>query len=225
MITDEMLRIAAAEADQAICNSLPRPEECDHQFSPQFERKMRRVLRRVHHPVAYKYLRRAACLLVAIALVGASWLTVDAEARGAFFVWVRHQYENFVEYRFESQAPGEEMTSNFELTWLPAGYEETEVRSSESTSIRVYGNQEGQKISLIYSHGADAVSLFISADHMTTEKVAVGTQQADFYQDTNPENANVLVWQSESGDVIFSISAALPKDELVKIAESITEVS
>ena len=66
------------------------------------------------------------------------------------------------------------------------------------------------------------MSIFIEADHMTAEKVAVGTQQADFYQDTNPENANVLVWQSESGDVIFSISAALPKDELVKIAESIT---
>ena len=225
MITDEMLRIAATEANQAICDSLPRPEECDHQFSPRFERKMRRVIRRGRHPVAYKYLRRAACLLVAVTLFGASWLTVDAEARGAFFAWVRQQYENFVEYRFEGLAPDEEMTSNFAPTWLPAGYEETEARCSDSTTIRVYGNQDGQKISLIYSHGADAVSIFIEADHMTAEKVAVGTQQADFYQDTNPENANVLVWQSESGDVIFSISAALPKDELVKIAESITEVS
>lgn len=222
MITDEMLRIAATEANQAICDSLPRPEECDHQFSPRFERKMRRVIRRGRHPVAYKYLRRAACLLVAVTLFGASWLTVDAEARGAFFAWVRQQYENFVEYRFEGLAPDEEMTSNFAPTWLPAGYEETEARCSESTTIRVYGNQDGQKISLIYSHGADAVSIFIGADHMTAEKVAVGTQQADFYQDTDPENANVLVWQSESGDVIFSISAVLPKDELVKIAESIT---
>ena len=77
MITDEMLRIAATEANQAICDSLPRPEECDHQFSPRFERKMRRVIRRGRHPVAYKYLRRAACLLVAVTLFGASWLTVD----------------------------------------------------------------------------------------------------------------------------------------------------
>lgn len=141
---------------------------------------MRRVIRRGRHPVAYKYLRRAACLLVAVTLVGASWLTVDAEARGAFFAWVQQQYENFVEYRFEGLAPDEEMTSNFAPTWLPAGYEETEVMYSEGTTIRVYGNQDGQKISLIYSHGADAVSIFIDADHMTAEKVAVGTQQADF---------------------------------------------
>ena len=51
MITDEMLRIAAAEADQAIRESLPNPEDCDHQFSSEFERKMRHVIRRGRHPV------------------------------------------------------------------------------------------------------------------------------------------------------------------------------
>ena len=56
MITDEMLRIAAAEADQAIRESLPSPADCDHQFSSEFERKMRHVIRRGRHPVAYKYM-------------------------------------------------------------------------------------------------------------------------------------------------------------------------
>lgn len=129
MITEEMLRIAAAEADQAIRDSLPHPADCDHQFSPRFERKMKRVIRRGRHPVAYKFLHRAACLLVVVTLVGASWLTVDAEARGAFFAWVRQQYENFVEYRFEGLAPDEEMTTNFAPTWLPEGYEEAKAQS------------------------------------------------------------------------------------------------
>lgn len=221
MITDEMLRIAAAEANQAICDSLPRPEECDHQFSPRFERKMRRVLRRVCHPVAYKYLRRAACLLVAVTLVGASWLTVDAEARGAFFAWVRQQYENFVEYRFEGLAPDEEMTANFDPTWLPEGYKEYEVHSAEGTSIKTYRNSDGQAIHFMYSPGADATSLFVVSEQMTLEEVSVGTQEADFYRDANPQNANVLVWHSESGDILFWISASLPRDEMVKIAESI----
>ena len=66
MITEEMLRIAAAEADQAIRDSLPHPADCDHQFSPRFERKMKRVIRRGRHPVAYKFLHRAACLLVVV---------------------------------------------------------------------------------------------------------------------------------------------------------------
>ena len=222
MISDEMLRIAAAEADQAIRDSLPRPEDCDHQFSPRFERKMRHVLRRGYHPVAYKYLRRTACFLVALTLVGASWLTADAKARGAFFAWVRQQYENVVEYRFEGPAPDDEMTINFAPTWLPDGYEETKVQSAGGISSRTYSNNEGQVIYFIYSPGADATSLFLVSDNMTAEKVTVGTQEADFYRDADPQNANVLVWYSESGDILLCLSASLPRSDMVKIAESIT---
>lgn len=225
MITDEMLRIAAAEADQAICDSLPRPENCDHQFSPRFERKMKRVIRRGRHPVAYKYLRRPACFLVAVTLVGASWLTVDAEARGAFFAWVRQQYENFVEYRFEGPAPDDKMTTDFAPTWLPEGFEETKAQSAGGTSFRTYSNSNGQAIHFMYSPGADATSLFVVSDQMTMEKVSVGTQEAEFYLDDDPQNANVLVWQSEDGDILLCISAPLPRDEMVKIAESITEIA
>ena len=221
MITDDMLRIAAAEANQAICDSLPKPEECNHQFSPRFERKMKRVIRRGRHPVAYKFLHQAACLLVVVTLVGASWLTVDAEARGAFFAWVRQQYENFVEYRFEGLAPDEEMTTNIAPTWLPEGYEETKAQSAGGTSTKTYSNRDGQAIHFMYSAGADATSLFVVSDNMTAVKVIVGTQEADFYQDADPENANVLVWHSESGDILFCISAPLPRDEIIKIAESI----
>lgn len=221
MITEEMLRIAAAEADQAIRDSLPHPADCDHQFSPRFERKMKRVIRRGRHPVAYKFLHRAACLLVVVTLVGASWLTVDAEARGAFFAWVRQQYENFVEYRFEGLAPDEEMTTSFAPTWLPEGYEEAKAQSAGGTSTKTYSNRDGQAIHFMYSAGADATSLFVVSDNMTAVKVIVGTQEADFYQDADPENANVLVWHSESGDILFCISAPLPRDEIIKIAESI----
>ena len=170
--------------------------------------------------MAYKFLHRAACLLVVVTLVGASWLTVDAEARGAFFAWVRQQYENFVEYRFEGLVPDEEMTANFAPTWLPEGYEEYEVHSAGGTSTKTYCNSDGQAIHFMYSPGADATSLFVVSEQMTIEKVFVGAQEADFYLDADPQNANVLVWYSESGDILFCISAPLPRDVMVKIAES-----
>ena len=39
MISDEMLKKATAEADQAIRDSLPAPAECEHEFSPSFHEK------------------------------------------------------------------------------------------------------------------------------------------------------------------------------------------
>ena len=82
-------QIAAAEADQTLCASLPPASACEHRFSPQFERSMKRVLRRAKHPAVYRYLRRAACFFIALILAGTSWLTIDAKARAVFFDWVR----------------------------------------------------------------------------------------------------------------------------------------
>ena len=39
MISDEMLKKATAEADQAIRDSLPAPAECKHEFSHRFKEK------------------------------------------------------------------------------------------------------------------------------------------------------------------------------------------
>lgn len=93
MISEEMLKKAAAEADQAIRDSLPAPADCKHEFSPSFQRKMRRTFRKANHPVIYKLPKYAACFVLVIALAGGTWLTVDVEARAAFFAWVREQYE------------------------------------------------------------------------------------------------------------------------------------
>ena len=54
MISEEMLKKAAAEAEQAIRDSLPAPAECEHEFSPSFQRKMRRTFRKAKHPIIYK---------------------------------------------------------------------------------------------------------------------------------------------------------------------------
>ena len=66
MISDERLRLALEEYDKAIMAALPEPSACNHQFSRRFERKMRGVFRMAKHPVAYKALQRAACILLAL---------------------------------------------------------------------------------------------------------------------------------------------------------------
>ena len=85
MLTDEMLCTAAAEADSALCNSLLATMGQEHVFSARFERRMNRLLHRARHPVLYPLLQRAACFLLLVLLAGTTWLTVDVQARAAFF--------------------------------------------------------------------------------------------------------------------------------------------
>ena len=144
MISEEMLKKAAAEADQAIRDSLPAPAECEHEFSPSFQRKMRRTFRKAKHPIIYKLPKYAACFVLALILTSGTWLTVDAEARAAFLAWVREQYEAFVEYRFIGEAPQESVED--ELTWLPEGFSLQSEQDLDGGTYLTYTNDSGRRI-------------------------------------------------------------------------------
>ena len=143
MISDEMLKKATAEADQAIRDSLPAPAECEHEFSPSFQRKMRRTFRKAKYPVIYKLLKYAACFVLVVVLASSTWLTVDAEARAAFFAWVREQYETFIEYRFVGDTTQNDKSKQYELTQLPDGFFETNRMESKGNAVVIYQNGSG----------------------------------------------------------------------------------
>ena len=44
MLPEELLKQAAEELAHAMIKSLPEPEQCQHQFSEEFESKMQRLL-------------------------------------------------------------------------------------------------------------------------------------------------------------------------------------
>ena len=209
MISKEMLKKAAAEADQAIRDSLPAPAECEHQFSPSFQRKMRRTFRKAKHPVIYKLPKYAACFVLAVALASGTWLTVDAEARAAFFAWVREQYESFVEYGFIGEPPQKSNVVEYDLTWLPGEFH------------LIDADDSGQRITFSYSHGDNATSLFVASDYTEVKSVQVGNIKADFYQAGEEASANVLVWLSEEDTFCFCIMADLSEDTMIKLAENV----
>lgn len=222
MMNDEMLRLAAAEADHTLCDSLLATMEKEHTFSARFERRMNHLIHRTKHPVFYPVLRQAACFLLLLVLAGTTWLTVDVQARAAFFAWVRQQYESFTEYRFVSSAPDTLDLDLYEPAWLPEGFEKQKQTITDTTSMIVYTDSNDRMISLLYSQGADAVSLFVIPEDATVQTVSVNGQPADFYLESDPESANGLVWASETGDILFCLTAPLPEDILIQIAESIS---
>ena len=44
MLSEELLKQVAEELALALMESLPKPEQCQHQFSEEFERKMQLLL-------------------------------------------------------------------------------------------------------------------------------------------------------------------------------------
>ena len=89
MIHKDKLSASAAKATMAIIDSLPAPGECSHEFTPRFQKKMQRTIRRAKHPIIYNIPKRVACFIIAAIIIGSTWLTVDADARTEIFAWIR----------------------------------------------------------------------------------------------------------------------------------------
>lgn len=84
MISEERLREAARQAEKNLLASLPEPEDCEATFSPEFERKMKKLVRRTDHPIRYWAQKAVACILLTILIGGGSVLAFSTEARAAF---------------------------------------------------------------------------------------------------------------------------------------------
>lgn len=124
-----------------------------------------------------------------------------------------------MEYRYTGDGSAQQKA--YVLTYLPEGYYEKETSETEGMNVTIYHNDMGNQIAFLSSSGTDAISLFISDDN--AQEVLVGNQKADYYQAEAEDENSVIVWYSEDRTTIFSISAALSKEEMVKVAEGVEE--
>ncbi len=220
MITDEMLAQAAAELADAINASLPAPEECHHQFSAKFERKMKRLIYRTNHPVQHRILRSVASILLVILLGFSSVLAVSVEAREAVFGWVREQYESFYAYFFEGQSEDSEPVS-YSPGWMPDEFKyETTFEIAGGKSF-VYVSSDGTIAEFSYSTSPENFVMFIESADCEQHAVLVNGTEGTLYIPSDSSMASGIVWIDENSNTIFHVSATINSDILMKIAEQI----
>ena len=222
MITDEMLAQAAAELADAINESLPNPSECTHQFSPRFEKKMKRLIRKSHHPIFYRTLRTVASIVLVILIGFGSTLAVSAEAREIVFGWVRQQYESFYEYFFEGDVTPTE-PAKYQPGWMPEGCEFVTSYEIPGGEVYVYTNERESLIQFTYTSDTDATKVFVEGVEYIKEDVLVNGFPGKIYSATNQTETNGIVWTNTDENTLFFVSGDFTEDVLIKIAESIVK--
>lgn len=214
-----MMKQAAKEAGNIITDSLQTQEEYRYEFSKTFENNMENILQKAKHKKRKRLYKQVACYLAIFVVTGSSFLMFNQEARATFLYWLRGQYNGYMEYRYTGDGSAQQKA--YVLTYIPEGYYEKEISEMEGMNIAIYHNDLGNQIAFMSSSGTDAISLFISDEN--AQEVMVGNIKADYYQAEADDENSVIVWYSEDRTTIFSISAALSKEEIVKIAESVEE--
>ena len=205
------------------------PEE-PHTFSPAFERRMKKLLRRGRHPVWYKTLHAAACLLLALLLSGCAVLAVSPEIREVFAGWVREIHDNYFLYEFfgneEREAVSEEDVL-YQPAYVPAGYR-IECRTVLTGGVVTIGyiNDQTNDLAVFtcFSDTSSAVLQVSGKNEIICRQVRVNGLSADLYLDSEEGEANVIVWVDEQNGAAFRISGVLSGEELTRMAESVRAV-
>lgn len=222
MISDSMLRSAAKKSCEIYVNQLESgyDPKTQHEFSPEFEKKIKRLRRKANHPIVYRSLQRIALIILVCLIACGAWLTVDAEARATFFGWIKEIYETYFVYHFEGDADYSESSVAYRPTWLPEGYTEFYVNEAQSTTVVLYQNEDGFLLTFQYTHNPNETDWFIDAEQAVIKKTSMNGYPAEILMTDNTTTASLIAWTDEQ-DSAFYVSAFLSESELIRIAESV----
>ena len=198
MISDKELQEAARRYEKALLAGLPEPEECPAVFSPAFERKMKKLIFRVDHPVRF-WMR--LLLPVLLAAVLAMLLPKEPVPPPEPPALVERE-----------PAPEPPETIVYRPTWLPEGcaWEREALYGSEG--MIVYQTPGGDEAVFFYDlNGREE-------DH-EGEAVRVGDGAGTLLLGRSKGELNELFWSGEG--VSFWLTAPFTGEDLIRVAESV----
>ena len=199
----------------------------EQDFSPEFEKKMKKLVRRANHPIRYRVVQTAACILLAALLSGCAVLAVSPEAREIFLGWVREFYtpeEYPPYYRYTYTGEGDTLLPDgvaYRPTWVPEGCQlfDENHHIPSCTSI-LFDDSEGGIVSFLCMAGSGELQITMDEGDVW-KKVQVNGLPADLYLGP-PGSASAIVWSSEDGEFIFRIIGEIFSEEsLLRMAESV----
>ena len=160
---------------------------------------------------------RMAAALLAAAVMSATVAMAVPEIREKVFQMVREIYEKYSNIHYEqldeSYAAGEFV--QYRLTYIPEGFVQTQDQNVGESHFEQYRNADGLAIKFSQMRLEKAV---FDVDTEKTEPVEIilnGEQTAWYVGNISWK---VLYW--DDGEYSFTVSSNLPKEELVKMANS-----
>ena len=219
-MNEEELSQAAARAAALLNEALPRPEDCTHEFSPRFRRKMQRLMFRQNHPVLMRGLQSAAVLFLTITVLFGSLLTVSTDAREFVSGWVKTRIDTVYHFHFEGNA-AEADSTEYVLGWIPDGYTIIDIFELPNEKWYTYASEDSNfTLTFLYSADSSGADIYMLNADCAQKEVTVNGLPATLYIPFN-DDSPAIVWEDREKGVFFLITAQVSEDALIKMADNI----
>ena len=216
-----------AEALERRYASIPDPEELsfDYEFSPRFERKMKRMIRRFEHIQGkeqraerkennFRFRRVAVFALVLVLL-----MALAACAVHYIIIWneENNEKQGTLDVTFELENPNTEDLFTLKEPVVPDSYtREVTFRNGDIQDIEYTDEKNGKTILYNQAMISEAMGLSITNEHESFTQIEINGFKG--YAETEGETP-FIVWSD--GISLYTISSNISFDELFVIAESI----
>ncbi len=221
-LSEDRLRQAVCEAGDLLDASLPEPDQCQHTFSPAFEKKMKKVLRRHRRLPIYRGLQRAACLFLAFLVGGVVLLSTNAQAREIVFGWVCEQIEGAQRYFHQGGIASTSEIVHYQID-VPDGYWLDEKIQQNTFVNEHYTNENGLYVDFFYQYEIDSShgEVFIVDKETDTRSVEVNDNTATLYLSHDPNSSNTIIWEDQETGALIEVTAFMAQDDLIALAETV----
>ena len=215
MISDNDLRKAARAREKALLDAMPAPEDCPAAFSPGFERKITRLIRRVDHPVRW-WLARLLPVL-ALAGIAAAVLLLGGRADPAPAATPTPAPPSAAPTQPVQPDPGAK-TVVYRPTWLPDGCELDHETLYDGEGMITYRTAEGGQAVFLYAVGGNPAE---GEDLEQGRAVLVNGCPGVLRLGQGKGTLNDLFWTDSDSGASFWLSAPFPEETLLQIAEGV----
>lgn len=225
MITEEFMKEAALELDGMLLDRLPERGELD--FSPAFERKMKKLIYRKKHPVMSHPVFRAAAVILLIAVLSSAVILAipDAQAslKGLFYEAKGRTFSYVLTGVVEEDDPW-----IYHLGWIPEGYSITEESYRNNIGYISCSNPEGKRFQFYYTiqredSDTKISRTFINGLGCRYKETAINGLRANLFevQYADDDITYTVFWMNEEQSILFEIYNAPSEAEAMKLAENI----
>ena len=219
---DTLLQEAVRENHHREMAAVPSEDELAGQyaFSPAFDPKMRRLLRKdrlasLFHAWRYpaKTATAAVIILLTLALGG---LLLVPEVRAAVVNVVIEWLDTHTSFHFTEDTPA---PTSWRPSYLPGGFYEASVIETGKITNVVYKNAEETAIYFIYAPAQAGYSFAIDNEHSDYAETSIDGIKINLFRARSPQDSNHVIWQQ--GSLSFGLMSTIHYQELLKMAESV----
>jgi hypothetical protein len=222
ILLDTFIRVASQEAIEKEMAALPSNEELNAKYkpSPELDKRIRKIIHNSRKQSKARWRMRiggkaAVCITAFIAVTFGVLISVQATRNIILNAIIEWHEKNI---KIEFQEPDAGSNNIFRPTYMPRGYSEISATESGNTFVIIYLDENGNEI-LFTQRRAETTSLSADSEYHDYVEIQVNGEPGYLLEARQGEQSSILAWQE--GSSLFTLTASVEANELVKIGESV----